>query len=208
MVSTSASGVLQRKTPRPAKRGAEMKPARPPMPEDVRTDLITIGTIVRPQGRKGEVVVEPLSDRPDRFPSLRQAWVADAQGRARPAGVTSCWPHKGRFVVKLEGIDSIDEAETLRGQDLRISEDELAPLPAGSYYHYQLTGLSVQDPAGRDLGRVFGVMESGEGVPGVPILVVRGAGPERLIPLAADFVTRVDLAHGVLVATAPEVDPA
>ena len=39
-------------------------------------DMVTIGRIVRPQGRKGEVVVEPLSDRPDRFPSLRQALVA------------------------------------------------------------------------------------------------------------------------------------
>ena len=169
--------------------------------------LITIGTIVKPQGRKGEVLVQPLSDRPDRFPSLRQAFVADARGQVRPARVQSCWPHKGRFVVKLEGVESIDDAETLRGQELRISEDELAPLPAGSYYHHQLRDLLVRDPDGRELGRVFGVMENGEGVAGVPVLVVRGAEGERLIPLAADYVTRVDLERGLLVATVPEVDP-
>lgn len=171
------------------------------------SDLVTIGTVVKPQGRKGEVVVQPLSDRPDRFPSLRQAWVADASGHVRQARVESCWPHKGRFVLKLEGVESIDDAETLRGQELRISEDELAPLPAGSFYHHQLAGLVVHDPQGRELGRVQGVMESGEDVAGVPVLVVRGDGRERLIPLAADFVTRVDLEHGVLVATEPEVDP-
>jgi 16S rRNA processing protein RimM len=170
--------------------------------------LIAIGAIVKPQGRKGEVLVQPLSDRPDRFPSLRQAWVADAQGHLRQARVESCWPHKGRFVVKLEGVESIDDAETLRGQELRISEEELAPLPAGSYYHHQLRDLLVRDPAGQELGRVFGVMENGEGVPGVPVLVVRGPGGERLIPLAADFVARVDLEQGLLVATPPEVDPA
>lgn len=168
---------------------------------------MSIGVVVKPQGRRGEVLVEPLSDRPDRFPSLRTAFVADAGGHVRQARVESCWPHKGRFVLKLEGVESIDDAETLRGQELRISEAELAPLPAGSFYHHQLTGLLVRDPQGRELGRVHGVMESGEDVAGVPVLVVQGAGGERLIPLAADFVTRVDLEHGVLVATEPEVDP-
>src|SRR5947207_777841 len=61
-------------------------------------DMVTIGRIVRPQGRKGEVVVEPLSDRPDRFPSLRQAFVAGEAGSAQPVRVHDAWPHKGRFV--------------------------------------------------------------------------------------------------------------
>ena len=88
-------------------------------------DMVTIGRIVRPQGRKGEVVVEPLSDRPDRFPSLRQAFVAGDSGAARPVQVRDAWPHKGRFVLKLEGVDSIDEAERYRGLDLRIPEEDL-----------------------------------------------------------------------------------
>ena len=52
------------------------------------------------------------------------------------------------MVLKFEGVDSIDEAEKYRGIELRIGEDEVEALPAGSYYHYQLKGLKVEDPAG------------------------------------------------------------
>lgn len=172
------------------------------MPGPRFEDLVAIGAIVRPQGRKGEVLVEPLSDRPDRFPTLRRAWLPGPQGEPREARVESCWPHKGRFVLKLEGVDSIDDAERLRGQELRIGEDALAALPPGSYYHHQLRGLLVQDPQGRELGRVDDLMEMGEGA---PVLVVRGRGGETLIPLAEEFVRRVDLPAGLLVAIKPEL---
>ena len=123
--------------------------------------MVTIGRIVRPQGRKGEVVVEPLSDRPDRFPSLRQAFVAGESGSARPVQVRDAWPHKGRFVLKLEGVDSIDDAERYRGLDLRIPEEDLSALPEGSYYHHQLRDLRVEDTGGREVGRVAEVMKTG-----------------------------------------------
>ena len=68
-------------------------------------DLVAIGRVVKPQGRKGEVVADPFSDRPDRFPELRRVYVPGPGGAAREMTVTSCWPHKGRFVLKLEGVD-------------------------------------------------------------------------------------------------------
>lgn len=165
-------------------------------------DMVTIGRIVRPQGRKGEVVVEPLSDRPDRFPSLRQAFVAGEAGAARPVRVREAWPHKGRFVLKLDGVDSIDDAERYRGLDLRIPEEDLAALPAGSYYHHQLRGLRVEEADGREVGRVAEVMETGGEA---AVLVVRGPNGETLIPLADAFVRAVDLAGGRVVAHVPEM---
>ena len=165
-------------------------------------DMVTIGRIVRPQGRKGEVVVQSLSDRPDRFPTLRQAFVAGESGSARPVQVCGAWPHKGRFVLKLEGVDSIDDAERYRGLDLRIPEEDLAALPAGSYYHHQLRGLRVEDPRGREVGRVAEVMETGGEA---DVLVVRGAAGETLIPLADAFVREVDLVGGRVVALVSEL---
>ena len=70
----------------------------------------------------------PLSDRPGRFASLKRAYVPGPAGEAREVTVRSCWPHKGRFVLKLDGVDSIDAAEAFRGQELRIGEEELASL--------------------------------------------------------------------------------
>jgi 16S rRNA processing protein RimM len=164
-------------------------------------DLVAIGRVVKPQGRHGEVAVESYSDRPDRFPSLRTAYVPGPDGRAREVTVTSCWPHKGRFVLKLSGVDSIDDAERYRGLELRIGEEELSPLPAGSYYHHQLRGLRVEDPQGEPLGEVADLLTNAGDA---PVLVVRGAGGEMLIPLADAFVRSVDLERGRLVAARPE----
>jgi 16S rRNA processing protein RimM len=164
-------------------------------------DLVAIGRVVKPQGRKGEVVVEPLSDRPERFPALRTAYVPAPGGGSREVRVQSCWPHKGRFVLKLDGVDTIDQAEAYRGLELRIGEEELAALPAGSYYHHQLKGLRVVDPEGRSLGVAADLMETGGAS---PVVVVRGPSGELLVPLAEDFVRSVDLAAGRMVVAVPE----
>jgi 16S rRNA processing protein RimM len=165
-------------------------------------DLVTIGRVVKPQGRRGELLTEPLSDRPQRFPSLRKAYVPGPGGAAREVTVSSCWPHKGRFVLKLEGVDTIDAAEGYRGLELRIPEEELDTLPPGAYYHHQLLGLQVEGPDGRSLGVLRDIMETGGEA---PVLVVRGArGEERLVPFAAPFVKRVDPGAGRLVLEVPE----
>jgi 16S rRNA processing protein RimM len=169
----------------------------------VYDDMITIGVVIKPQGRKGEVLVQPLSDRPDRFQSLRRVFVpAPGASPARAVVVTDRWPHKGRVVLKFEGVDSIDEAEKYRGIELRIGEDEVEALPAGSYYHYQLKGLKVEDPTGRPLGVAADVLVTGGEA---PVLVVRGLGGEVLIPMAEAFIREVDLEHGRIVAVNPEM---
>jgi 16S rRNA processing protein RimM len=164
-------------------------------------DLVLVGRVVKPQGRHGEVVVLPLSDRPDRFPGLRRAFVATPGGGVRELKVLRCWPHKGRFVLEIEGVASIDEAEALRGLELRIAEEELAPLPEGSFYHHQLAGLKVEDEAGAAIGLVEDVWETGADS---RVLVVRGPDGETLIPFVSEFVKEVDLASGRVVALRPE----
>ena len=165
-------------------------------------DLVAIGRVVKPQGRKGEVLVESFSDRKDRFPSLRAVYLADEGGPAREVKVMDCWPHKGRFVVKLDGVDSIDEAEALRGAELRIGEEDLESLPSGSYYHHQLRGLTAVDEAGGELGRVEDILETGAEA---PVLVVKGRKGEVLVPLAETFIRNVDLEAGRVVVVIPEL---
>jgi 16S rRNA processing protein RimM len=164
-------------------------------------DLVLVGRVVKPQGRKGEVKVLPLSDRADRFPRLERAFVPAPGGASREVRVERCWAHGRHFVLKLAGIDSITQAETLRDAELRIPESELAALPAGSYYYHQLAGLRVVDTRGEPLGLVASVMETGAET---RVLVLEGPHGETLLPFAADFVKSVDLAGGTLVAARPE----
>jgi 16S rRNA processing protein RimM len=164
-------------------------------------ELVLVGRVVKPQGRHGEVVVEPFTDRADRFPTLARAFVPAPGGESREVRVERCWPHKGRFVLKLRGIDSIDDAETMRGAELRIAESELLALPEGSYYYHQLVGLQVDDERGTAIGVVESVMETGAET---RVLVVRGPEGETLLPFAEAFVKGVDLGRGRIVAERPE----
>lgn len=162
--------------------------------------LVLIGRFVRPRGRVGELVTEVFSDRPDRFETLARAYVPASDGRAREVRVTTAWPHKGRMIVKLEGVDTIEAAEAYRGCALAIGEEDLDPLPEGSYYYHQLRGLRVEDASGAEVGRVEDILDAGA----APVLVIRGGTGETLLPLAEGFVERVDLADGRLVARLPE----
>jgi 16S rRNA processing protein RimM len=165
-------------------------------------DLVLVGRVVKPHGRRGEVAVDPLSDREDRFPGLARAFAPATGGASRELRVEGCFKHQDRFVLKLAGIDSIEAAETLRGAELRIEESELAALPEGSYYHYQLVGLRVDDERGEPIGVVESVMETGAAT---RVLVLREPrGGETLLPFAEAFVRSVDLAAGRIVAARPE----
>ncbi len=166
----------------------------------VFAELVLVGRVAKPQGRRGEVAVEAISDRPERFPTLARVFVPGAGDGARELKVERVWPHKGRYVLKFAGVDSIEAAAALRGLELRIPEQDLGALPEGSYYHHQLAGLRVLDAGGALIGRVEKVLETGA----APVIVVRGAAGETLLPFAASFVRRVDLAAGELVAERPE----
>ena len=165
------------------------------------SEFVTIGRVLKPQGRKGEIAVHPLSDREDRFPRLRRAFVPASGGGVRELVVDGCFPHKGGFVLKLHDIDSIDAAETLRGAELRIAPEELAALPEGSYYHHDLVGLQALDERGAEVGLVEDVWVTGGEA---PVLVIRGARGETLLPLATPFLKTVDVAARRLIVKLPE----
>lgn len=164
-------------------------------------DLVLVGCVVKPQGRHGEVAVASFSDRPDRFPTLRRAFVPAPDGGAREIRILACRAHKGRFVLKVEGVSTIDEAETLRGVELRIAEEELTALPAGSFYHHDLVGLRAVDEHDVEVGAVAEVVETGAET---RVLVLRGPDGETLLPFAEGFVKAVDLARGRIVVLRPE----
>jgi 16S rRNA processing protein RimM len=159
------------------------------------SDLVVIGRFVRPQGRRGEVLTEPLSDRPERFTTLTKVFVETGDGGCREAMVSSTWPHKGRYVLKLDGVDSIDAAEQFRGRRLALREQDLPPLAEGTYYHHDLRGLRVEDESGAPLGTVVDLSETGA----APVLVVQGPAGERLVPFAEPFIRAVNIAEGRLV---------
>jgi 16S rRNA processing protein RimM len=103
-------------------------------------------------------------------------------------------PYGSGVALFLEGIESIEQAEGLRGIELAVTVESLPRLPEGSYYHYQVIGLTVVDTGGAVLGRIESILQTGSN----DVYCVRQGPEEILIPAVKDFVERVDLESGRL----------
>lgn len=157
--------------------------------------FLAIARIVKPQGRRGEVAAEILTDFPQRFENLRRAYLEGPEGAQEMAELEGAWPHKGRMILKFSGVDTISGAERLRGKHVLVPLDERVQLPSGSYYVWELAGCRVMrnsGAGGEDIGTVTDVERTG----GADLLHVARAEKrklELLIPLAETICTRIDV---------------
>ena len=150
---------------------------------------VVIGRVVRPFGRRGEVFVEPLTDDAGRFFEIGSAEIGPADRPGTRRGLESVRIHKGRPVIRFDGITDIASAETLRGMEVRIREAERAPLPEGRYYSDQLVGCRAETEEGAPLGEIVDTVDTA----GPSLLVLRGPdGSEDLIPFVEAFCVSVE----------------
>lgn len=143
--------------------------------------MIDIGRIVGVFGVRGRIKVQPLTHFTERFAVGETVWL---KGEPRKI-VWSAW-HKTQARLELKGLDSIDEAEKLRGQSLQVPAAERPKLRAGEYYVGDLYGLEVISTEGRAIGKVTEIIS---GAAQDLIQVDRTI----LIPMVEQFVTEIDL---------------
>ncbi len=155
--------------------------------------MALVGRIVRPHGNRGQVVVVPDTD----FVETRFAPGAVVEttrdGARMSLTVTSCRVHDGRPIVGFAGFESINDAETLRGCELRVPETALSALEPGQYWRHDLVGCRVV-VAGRDVGPVIRVDDGSTSL----LVVDGGAGNEILVPMVAHICRRIDVAARVI----------
>lgn len=165
-----------------------------------------LARIRRPQGRKGEVFAEVLTDFPEKFAERKHLWLVADSAAASPREVelVNHWAHKGGMVMHFAGVDSISAAEELAGLFVAIPRTQRVPLGEDEAYIGDLIGCalidvarsaeasepSVQEPSGH-----IGVIEDVDRTAGpVALLVVRGsAGGEILVPFAKSYLRKIDL---------------
>lgn len=175
-------------------------PPGDPSPEEPPAEVV-IGRVARPFGRRGEVVVEPLSDGCDRFFDLETAEVGLPGAEGVRRALASVRILKGRPVVRFDGVADIAAAEALRRSEIRIREEERARLGAGRFYFDDLVGCRAEDPGGDPLGEVTGV----EDTAGPCLLVLRREdGGEALVPFVEAICPEVDLEAARIVMALPE----
>ncbi len=156
--------------------------------------FIAIGRVLRPHGVNGEILVEVLTDFPERFDSLDIVYLGDTSV-AEPRQVRSVRWHRDRVLLLFEDCPDRNCAERLRGLMLVVPIEEVMPLPEDTYYPHQLIGLDVASTGGEDLGRISDVVFGAAN----DIYVVTGPRGQILLPAIADVIAEVDLEHGRMV---------
>lgn len=162
-------------------------------------ERILVGVVAKAHGLRGEVVVQALSDAPGRFDPGSEYLAIGANGMTRPLVVLESRPFQDRLLIRFDGFATREDAEAIHGAELTIGRDQVAPLPEGRYYRFELEGLRVATKGGVHLGVVTAVFGTGAN----DVIAVKGAGGEILIPLLPEVVVSVDVAGGAMVVDPP-----
>ena len=133
-----------------------------------RGDLIEIGTVVAPQGLKGEIRVKTDSDFPERFQKAGTRWL-QIQSHQSPLEVELVkgrqLPGKNIYIIKLAGVDDRNQAESLRGAKLFASKQDKPQLQAEEYHVADLIGIEVYNQETQEnIGIVSDVFTAGNDI--------------------------------------------
>lgn len=156
---------------------------------------VWLARIRRPQGRKGEVFAELLTDFPEKFAERKRLWLLGRAGLRPPREVEliAHWTHKDGIVLHFAGVDSISAAETLKELIVAIPRTERAALGEDEVYVGDLIGCSLVDVAGAAPVLVGEIEEVDRTAGPVALLVVIGEAGEVLIPFAKSYLRKIDL---------------
>jgi 16S rRNA processing protein RimM len=160
--------------------------------------LVPLGEIVTTHGLDGWLKLKPFNPDTTALSSGVKV-VLETAGRPASFEIEGSKPNKKQFLIKLCGVDGIDEAERWVGAKLFVSEEALDVLGPGQYYHYQVVGFEVVHLNGENVGKITSTMST----PGGEIYVVQGATKEHLIPAVKEIIEEVDFTNGKVVINPP-----
>ena len=146
--------------------------------------MLHCGKIVNTHGVMGDVKALCLADSPAFFKKIKTVYID-----GKPLSLKGIKEHKGNLIMRLEGIDNMDKAETLRGKDVFVKREDAPPLPKGRHYIVDLIGLEVFKEDGEKIGEIRDVFATGSN----DVYEVLGNGREYYIPVIDDVVKEIDI---------------
>lgn len=174
--------------------------------DSARPSHLVVGHLNRAHGTRGELFLWPLTADPDEaFAAGVKLYLADEAGEKPDSAfseirVRGVRPFKRGFLIRLEGIDSRDQAEWLAGRYVLRPLADLRPLEDGEVFHHDLLGMRVESGDGEAVGEVVEVFELSP----VHLLQVGRESGTVLIPFARDMVRRLDREGKRLVMDLPD----
>jgi 16S rRNA processing protein RimM len=162
----------------------EQPAGSPPLGEPA---FLVIGKLRRPFGVKGEMLMEVLTDFPERLQVGMTVYVGD---QYLPVKINSIRRHSKALLVSIDEYTDREKAGELRNQAVYVPISSILPLPDGEFYHHQVIGMHVIDETNRPIGQVTEILETGAN----DVLIVQATnGRELLIPVIDAVVLDIDL---------------
>jgi len=158
--------------------------------------LISFGKISKAHGLAGEIKFLPFSGQLDNISTLERIIIYETTGGPPlELKILKCSFHKGSAILKLEGVDSIDDTQKLVGKHVYVETSDLRVLEDDEFYWFDLIGLETFTDDGQYIGRVDSLIDRSL----QSILVVKNDGKEYLIPLTEPIVKDIDLEQSKII---------
>lgn len=150
-----------------------------------------VGIVVKPQGIKGELKVRPLVADPSIFYDFEEVFIDKTSHKIKSVRV-----HEGFVYLLLNGVDSRNYAEELRGKMLEVCEKSLPPLREGEYYIKDLENCIIYFENGEKVGAISEVNNYGAS----DVLFIKSGTEEILCPFLPHVFTKIDVENKKIIA--------
>lgn len=155
----------------------------------MKQEYFEIGQIVNHFGIKGMVKVNPFTDNISQFEKLKSILLVK-DGKLSEVEIEETKYSKNQVLLKLKGIDTVEEAEKYRGCYLKIARSNSKKLPKDTYFIADLLGLTVYTDENILLGKVEDIYNSGAN----DIYVIKSEdGKQILLPGTKEVIKQIDL---------------
>ena len=152
-------------------------------------EYLEVGQIVNTNGLKGLLKINPFTDDITRFEKLKTIFI-EHKKELLEFEIESVRYQKKQVLLKLKGIDTIEEAEKYREDYLKIKRNKEEKLPEDTYYIVDLIGLDIYTENGELLGKLDDVFSTGSN----DVYVVKNSeGKQILLPAISDVIKNIDL---------------
>jgi len=162
--------------------------------------LFKAGIVTGTHGLRGDLKVRPETPGATGLVNASRVFLRSEDGRESDCQPSRITIHKGQYLLRLRGLESIEQVESLIGCEVWMPLDELEALDEGENYWHQLKGLEVVDVHSGRLGRLTKMFSTAAH----DIYVVEGPYGEVMIPAVETMIASIDLDQGVMEVDLPE----
>ncbi len=157
-------------------------------------EYFEIGQIVNTSGLKGILKIKPFTDDIKKFSNLKTIYIKTKSGLTE-FKIEQVRYVKNMVMLKLAGIDTVEEAEKYRNLYIRILRDQEEELEEGSYYVVDILGCKVNTDANQELGKIVDVFQTGSN----DVYVVKDEqGKQILLPAIKQVIKNVDIKNKII----------